>query len=142
MTAPLASLDQLAAWLGVPQDGLDVARAAMILDVASGVICAEAGQGWDGVPVPDQIVGVTLSVAARVYRNPTGATDQTVGPFRTSGGDVGGIVLTSAEKAIIHAAVGSPSSLWTQQLTRHADCDDTIYVDVVGGSPFPLDPLP
>lgn len=141
MTAPLASLDQLAAWLGVPSDGLDSARAAMILDVASGVIRAEAGQGWDGVPIPDQIVGVAVTVAARVYRNPSGATDQTTGPFRTSGGDVGGIVLTDAERAIIHAAVGSPSGLWSLPLTR-GDCDDDVYVDVVGGAPFPLGQLP
>jgi len=125
---PLASLDDLAAWLGQPVDGLDAARAGLILDTVSGVIRAEAGITWDGLPVPPQVVGVAVSVAGRVYRNPTGAKQQTAGPFSASGADVGGIILTDDEKAVIRSAVGNTRGLWTQSITRNDCAADTEFV--------------
>lgn len=135
--SPLASIDDLAVWLGQPAETLDSARAGMVLDVVSGIVRTEAGVTWEGLPVPDQVRGVTAQVAARTYRNPTNAQQQTTGPFMVQGADLGGIVLTAAEKAIIHAAVGTSRGLWSQPLTRNDPADATVYVPTVGGPDFP-----
>lgn len=135
--AALASLDELADWLDLSATQISVARAQSVLDVVSAVVRAEARVTWDGVPVPDAVRGVVLRVAAREYRNPTGADRQTTGPFSTGGGDIGGIILTDEEKAIIRGAIGQQRGLWTQGTTRGDDCADTIYVPVEGGPPFP-----
>lgn len=135
--SPLASIDDLAVWLGQPAETLDSARAGMVLGVVSGVVRAEAGMTWEGLPVPEQIRGVAATVAARVYRNPTNAQTRATGPFSVGGADVGGIVLTPQEKDIIHAAAGQPRGLWSMGVTRNDPADATDWVPTVDGPLFP-----
>lgn len=108
-----------------------------MLDVVSAVVRAEARTTWEGIPVPAAVRGVVLRVAAREYRNPTGATYQAMGPFVASGGDTGGIILTDDEKAIIRGAVAEQRGLWTLGTTRNDPGADTVYVPTAGGPPFP-----
>jgi hypothetical protein len=144
---PLATLDDLATFMGASLSAEDLARADSVLGVVSAVIRSEAGEDWTTIPVPDQVRAVALAVAARAFRNPTGASYQTAGPFSANGADVGGIYLTPAEKDIIRGAVGNARGLWTQETTRGDwPATDAIVVAVDGTSEgFPMfstdDPL-
>jgi hypothetical protein len=91
MTLPrLATVDDLGDLLGTTiPDGL-VARAEGVLDDASAMVRAGAGQTWVD-PVtglltnpPGEIVALTKRIAARLWTNPTSVTQRTAGPFSES----------------------------------------------------------
>lgn len=108
----LASIEDLEAWLGT---SVDATRADAILSAASTLIRSHTGRVWvdddgteEGVSAQRlaTIKAVCVSVAARVYRNPDGATQQQTGPFNKSvaAWSSMGLALTADEKAQLSSA--------------------------------------
>lgn len=144
--ASIAPLDDLETWLGQEID--DAARAEAILAAASTLVRTRTGQAWvdaDGVRLEEvddddfeAVRTVVVQVAARVWLNPHGATQQTSGPFSESVAAWAslGLSLTDDERAMLPNTVdGSRPALWTQATTRtENDARDVpdIYLDVVG----------
>lgn len=56
--------------------------------------------GYD--PIPEDIKAVCLSLAARLYDNPSGAASETIGSYSYSGAGEGGALLTDYERSICH----------------------------------------
>jgi hypothetical protein len=142
VAAPLAPLEALEVWLGAPLCGSDVARAEAVLAAVSSLVRSVAGVTWDGVPVPDEIHTVTLEVAARVYRNPTSASQlsQTTGPFTESRSftTAAGLYLTPQEKAIVARYRTSNRGLWSLRTSRDDPVEVSGWVPVAGSlNPFP-----
>jgi hypothetical protein len=113
----LASVDKLASWLGATIER-DDRRAQEVLDAASGLVRAAAGQAWvtsDGeliTDVPAVAVTVTLTAAARAWMNPAGASDQRTGPFGASWPTgAAGVMLTPDEREMLSALKGGVSGL-------------------------------
>lgn len=75
MTALTVSSTDLASYLGVD---VDADRADFVLDLVMG----EAGSIVS--PVPSGAKGIILSAAARIYSNPTGISQELIGPYQTS----------------------------------------------------------
>ena len=115
---PLATLDQFSDRLGVAPTGSEVKRAAAALEDASALVVAEAGRDWlnehdDLVDVPPAIVAVTIDIARRIYRNPDGVTQTSVGDVSVSysrEGGASGAYLTRSDRAVIRRAVGRPTA--------------------------------
>lgn len=142
-SAPLASIDQLEAWLGHPLVGHDATRADAMLKAASSLVRTAAGTTWDGVPVPEDVQTVTLTVAARVYRNPDAAAQysRSTGPFTKSvtfaNPAAVGLYLSAEEKAIVGRYRGAARGLWTLPTSR-GEYPDVGWVPVAGATlPFP-----
>mgnify|MGYP000880065205 CR=1 FL=1 len=101
---PLADVDALAAWLGVTIDtDIDVARAGAVLASASATARRQTGHLYvdeegELTAVPDDVTAVVVQLAARLWSNPTGATQQTEGPFSITHGPG---ALTDDERALI-----------------------------------------
>lgn len=134
---PLATPDQLAAWLEEDLDG-SYERAAAVLDHASALVRIEASETWLVAAVPDGIPQLVVRVAARMWPNPTGLRSSTTGPFSGTFGDA---ELTGGEKQevwqIMHP--GQRRGLGTISTTRGPLETDTIYVDVAGqDKPMPV----
>lgn len=107
---PLADVDALAAWLGVAIDAEpDIARAGAVLAAASAQIRRETGATYvdgDGnliEDIPDEVVTVTVQLAARMWSNPTGATQESEGPFSVTHGRA---TLTDGERAVLSPTGG------------------------------------
>lgn len=89
---PLAEVSALEEWLGVTLTGAEATRAGAVLQHASSAIRAEVGRNFvdsegDLVEdVPDNIVDLTVRLAARMWANPRGAVQDGVGPFNTTYG--------------------------------------------------------
>lgn len=137
----LATLEELAGWLDLSPMQISVSRATSVLGVVSAVVRAEARTDWTADDVPPEVRGIVLRVAAREYRNPTNARQQSAGPFSTSGADVGGILLTDDEKAVIREAVGRPQGLWALRTSRGDYGPATVWAPTEPpAKPFPLEP--
>lgn len=101
---PLADVNALAAWLGVNIDAAaDIERAGAVLTAASAAVRRQSGHLYvdeDGalIAVPDDVASVTVQLAARLWSNPTGATQQTEGPFSITHGQG---ALTDDERALL-----------------------------------------
>lgn len=92
---PLADVAALDAWLpGVSIVGNDeeTERAEAVIATASAFVRAERGQTWvdsDGnllEDIPDEIPALVVTVAARLWINPAGSSQETAGPFSTTHG--------------------------------------------------------
>lgn len=141
--ASIAPLDDLEAWLGLTVD--NPVRAEAIIAAASTLVTAKTGQAWvdaDGVQldtVDDDdfaaVKTVVVQVAARVWTNPRGTTQQSTGPFSESVAAWAalGLSLTDDEKAMLPTTIdGNRPALWTQATTRTVDDIPDRYLDVVG----------
>lgn len=143
---PLATPANLAMRVG-ETIAADDAQALYYLAYASSIVRAYVGATWTNeanelVSVPDEARNVTIEVAARVWLNPTGNTQETVGPFTERRPDLfaDGFFLTGTEKSQL--AKYRPSSfggLYTISVTKGDYFDPTIYVPV---SPQPGEPIP
>lgn len=139
---PFATVDDLTAWLG--EGDLDAARAEAVIGAATVLVRSHVGawQWPDGTPrqVPQAFTVVTTQVAARYWQNPTGARQETTGPFSVTY-DGGGVELTDSEVRMLDQAAHGSSiaskGLWTLSTTRD-ELEVTDYRPVEGGG----DPIP
>lgn len=139
----LASVSALATWLHATIDDED-ARAQAVLATASTLVRSRAGKNWvdaEGAlesDIPDGIGQVVVLVAARLWLNPTSATQTTTGPFAASWSS--GFELTDAEAAMVDDAIGATKirGLGVISTTRSPVGVET-YVDVEGGQPIVAD---
>lgn len=95
MTALTVAASDLASFLGAD---IDDTRAAFVLDLVMG----EAGSIVD--PVPEGAKGIVLAAAARIYSNPTGVSQELIGPYQTSRPSSN--LLTKGERASIRRHAG------------------------------------
>lgn len=89
---------------------LDEPAAALYVELANGLVSDVTGDLT--APYPAQVRAVALEAAARAYRNPEGASSETIDDytFRRDGGTAaGGVYLTAAEQAKL--AMGSGSAV-------------------------------
>jgi hypothetical protein len=109
MALPLATIADLEVRLGEPigsLEGTDLARAQAALSDASTLVRLECGASWaDPTEVPEGVWLVTVGVALRVYRNPSGLRSETVGDYSWSTDPAG--TLTADERALLKAAMAS-----------------------------------
>lgn len=101
MTAPADYVSPTAATLGVylATPDIDEARATLLIGQAEN-LCRSIVN-----PLPAGAEAVVLSVAARVYVNPSQATSQTAGPFNVAQ-PFPGLYLTRADKATLRRLGG------------------------------------
>jgi hypothetical protein len=78
VVALTVTYSDLASFLGVSFDTTEQTRATFVL----GLVMDEAGSIVS--PVPSTAKGIVLSAAARIYSNPTGVSQELVGPYQTS----------------------------------------------------------
>lgn len=106
----LATVAELANWLGQTIAD-DDARAQAVLAAASTLVRGRAHENWvdaEGdleTEIPDGIGQVVVMVAARIWGNPTSASDLTTGPFKAAW--THGFELTDAEADMVDAAIGA-----------------------------------
>jgi phage gp36-like protein len=149
---PFATTDDLDVRLppGVVVD--DERKEAALAD-ASALIHALTNEAWveDGAlvaTVPDVALTVCCKAAVRALVNPSGATQESTGPFSYTYGDV---YLTSTERDLIRGAVsGGTGGVWTLGTTRLDTYEagdlrlvnGDLWVDVNGqpNEPIPLMP--
>ena len=110
--------DDLAALLG----DVDEDRADFVLDL----VMSEAATIVD--PVPDGAKAAVLMAAIRIYSNPTGVTQELIGPYQFS--KPAANLLTKAERASIRRAGGGGGAFQIDQLGINGALDDTDYPDV------------
>jgi hypothetical protein len=84
MGTSLATVENLATRLG--ETITETPRAEWFLDTASGLIRAYTGLTWldddlELESVPPDVVRICVEIAARVWINPEGLTQETTGPF-------------------------------------------------------------
>jgi hypothetical protein len=153
MLPAFATIADLAARIPGGIATADETRAQAALDDASTKIRSVANRAWvdaagDVVEdLPDIVFTVCLKAAQRCFDNPDGLKSEGIGTYaETRANPSADVYLTKAEERDIRrAAAGGPAGLWTQTTTRgpletpgrHGQCGDTVYVDVVGGSPIP-----
>lgn len=141
MTTLPPLIEDLAAWIGEPIPSGDE-RAEAVLSAATGLVSGYAGKDWTTVDAPADVVAIAVQVAARVWRNPSGAIQWTKGPFSERYGDDAafGLFLTDEEKATLNRYRTSASGLGTISTTREDASAGTIYVPTgppPSGYPFP-----
>lgn len=147
---PLASVPELAAWVGetiAPDDG----RAVAVVNAASSLVRAYTGQDWLDTTdpsklgaVPDAVHDVTLAVAGRAWQRPgdVESTSETAGPFGETKryvGDGGSLYLTKTDKLMLRAHVASVHAGIGVISTTRAEGDETVWYPVEGTAyPYPL----
>lgn len=137
MATPLAQVADLQSWLGIGT--LDEDRATAVLTAASALARVEAGRTWlnedgDVVGVPEDVSMIVVRVAAQMWANPSGASQQATGPFSVS---YARNFLSEEDRRTLNGYRGRPG-LWTQSTTRGELETEPVYVDVVGSD----EPLP
>lgn len=108
--AALASPSDLGEFLQLSIEE-DDARAVLVIRMASAAVCQVAGSvsdAWEIGDVPEVAWSVTVAAAARLWANPTGQTDRSVGPFR-DGWDVGSTGILTADEREQVAALNTTS---------------------------------
>lgn len=140
--APIASVVDLEQWLGETLS--NPVRADAILKAASTLIRTRTGRSWvdaAGEPLEDvtaddfdAVKTVCVQVAARVWLNPHGRTQQTTGPFSESVATWAslGLSFTEDEAAMLPRNAETRPALWTLATTRCDNDIPDIYLDVVG----------
>jgi hypothetical protein len=133
-----------------------VDRAAAILSAASTLVTSRTGQAWvdaDGIQLEtvddddfEAVKTVVVLVAARVWVNPHGATQQATGPFSESvaAWAASGLSLTEDEIAMLPISESTiRPALWTLATTRVDPVSDLadIYLEVVGSEDIPHVPI-
>ena len=110
MAEPLASVEELADWLGesIPVDSIEDKRAAMCLRAASALVRKESGRTWlaeDGTlvnPLPEDVKMVTLYCASRVFDNRNAQTRGGVDDYSEGWKvDEAGAYLTASERRML-----------------------------------------
>lgn len=97
----LATVTDLADWLGEDVTMNDP-RAIAVLRRASALVRSEAGVEWsDGAP--EDVQGVVVAAAARVWSNPNAAIQRSAGSFseRLSERAADGLYLTDEERRVL-----------------------------------------
>lgn len=138
--ASIATVDDLELWLG--EDVSNPVRADAILAAASTLVRTRTGRSWvdaDGEPLSDvtaedfdAVKTVVVQVAARVWLNPQGRTQQSAGPFSESIAAWAslGLSLTEAEIGMLPRNAETRPALWTMATTRCDNDIPDIYLDV------------
>lgn len=147
MTLPaLATVDDLEIRLGQTLDADQRPQAEWLLRYASALIRAYTGRDYlddDGNlinPLPDGVPEVCVEIVFRAVTNPTGATQQSAGPYALSlGPEAAQRMFLSAQDKIILGPKSRRPKLWTQPTTRGDIETETVYVPVSNdGEPLPL----
>ena len=153
----LATLEDFGIRLGVefldaydePTDP-DGLKAQAALDDASALVRSEVGLDWvdeygDLEVVPDVAVSITLAVAGRVYQNPQGFSQATVGDSSVSyarEGNAGSLYLTKSERAALRKLGGNPGYGEIPLEKPYTLLPTQEWVEVTnGGDPFPYGPV-
>lgn len=146
--APLATVQQLSDWLGEPiTDEADKTRAGSVLTAASVLVRNFTEKTWlvNGAvdpALPDDVLMVTIQVAARGYTNPEGWRDERIDDFAGQGRVVpeAGLFLTATERDILagHRAkkVTGIGVMATTRVSRPTP-DMAGWVPTDGGTWFP-----
>jgi hypothetical protein len=152
VTAPLAPLVDTAdfkLWPGVIVDDTETASSDFVLLAASNFVRMESGNPsrWADEatdPCPPAVKTVVVQVAARVWRNPEGATMRTEGPFSEQFVQTveAGLYLTDSERRVVERANGARPGLWSLNVTRDDDALPAGYYDVFSGETVPASPYP
>lgn len=119
MTALTVAASDLASYLGTE---VDTDRATFVL----GLVMGEAGSIVD--PVPPGAKGVVLAAAARIYSNPTGVSQELIGPYQTSRASSN--LLTKGERASIRRHAGGGGAFSFDLVGINGAEDETDYPDV------------
>lgn len=145
---PLADVDALSDWLGEPITEVeDITRAGSVLTAASVLVRNFTGKTWltdAGVidpDLPDDVLVVTVQVAARGYTNPEGWRDERVDDWAGQGKPVpeAGLFLTASERSILagHRAA-KPAGIGVMATTRRESVPALdSYVPTDGGTWIP-----
>ncbi|GHJ59137.1 hypothetical protein NOK12_16550 [Nocardioides sp. OK12] len=145
---PLATVDDLAAWVGREIPSADP-RAGAVLSHASTRVRTYAGLTWTDetgalvADVPDVVRDVTVRVAARAWSNREELDSVTLDDGTKRWGTTRGLVLTDEDRADLAQFRGTtaPAGFGVVRTTRGDDLgDDTIYVPTApapAGYPFP-----
>ena len=144
MATSLASITDLATRVGETIATNDE-RAQWFLDTSSSMVRSYSTKTWlnaagDAVEdVPEEVRRITTEVAARVWGNPEGLSQETVGPFTGRRPDLfaDGFFLTGTEKSQLAKYRGSGFGLYTIGVTKGEAYYDTIQVPVDGGQSLP-----
>ena len=147
MATSLASIADLAIRVGETIEAEDE-RAQWFLDTASSMVRSYAAKTWLNEagtellpPIPEEVRRITVEVASRVWLNPDGNVQETVGPFTERRPDLfaDGFFLTGTEKSQLAKYRSSGfGGLWTLGVTKGDAYLDTITVPVVPyGEPIP-----
>ena len=144
---PLASVTDLADWLGEPiAETEDTKRATSVLRGASSLVRSFTDKTWlvsDALDpaMPEDVTLVTIQVAARGYSNPEGWANESADDWRGGGRvvDEAGLYLTASEKAILSAHVRARvTGLGVISTTKALTTDPASgWVPTEGGPPFP-----
>lgn len=135
----LADVEDLSARVGV-DIAEDDAQALYYLDAASALIRAETGRTWVTenilLEVPADVRVICVEVAARLWRNPEGVIQETVGPFTQRLPDkfADGLFLTATEKSQLARYRAGRMGLWTLQTHKEDPYLDTLYLPVEGST--------
>lgn len=129
MTTLPPPVADLADWVGQTIASGDP-RAAAVLSAASNLVQGYTGKDWSTDAAPADVVDVVIQVAARVWRNPTGAVSWTKGPFSERYRDdaADGLYLTESEMSVLNRFRTAASGLGTLSTTRGDGDSHTIYV--------------
>lgn len=135
MTDTYAAPSDLADWLEMEFTPAQSRRAQLLIEGATAVIDAEAGQAFSSPP--NSIKIVCLSCAARAFTNPGGVEAETAGPFSATY-RADNLYLTAAEKKIVANEVddGVPG-VWVLGTTR-GEVETGRITDQAGGGAAPL----
>lgn len=146
---PLASVQQLSDWLGEPiQDETDEKRAGSVLAAASVLVRNFTEKSWlteastIDPNLPDDVLMVTVQVAARGYSNPEGWRDERTDDWAGQGRVIpeAGLFLTASERDILagHRAkkVSGIGVLGTTRVSRPVP-EAAGWVPTDGGTWFP-----
>lgn len=113
MADPLATLDDLADWLGEVIEHEDAVRARSALAAASVLVRAHTGRSeFTTETAADTVRVVVLSCAARAYTNPEGWSHERVDDWGAGGRPVqeAGLFLTATERRMLDAISDTPRS--------------------------------
>lgn len=155
---PLADVNALEEWLGLEADsleGADAARAGAYLAAASTLVRGRTGRVWlaegDELDTDEPTIDeddlevaktVVLQVAERKWRNPSGAVQQTTGPFSSTFAAAAALGLYLSEEdelqLIPFKAAGAAKKLFTIATTREPWAPADQLIDTL---PQPQDPI-
>jgi hypothetical protein len=122
MSDPIASADDLSLFMG---QAVGDDRAELILTLAQDA-CEELL-----TPLPVSARRIVLSVAARVYTNPTSITNEALGPYSASRPE---IYLTRQERASLWRIAGRGGAGSTSVLSQAVNAVQTVAVVAVAGT--------
>jgi hypothetical protein len=122
MTSLTVTYSDLESYLGETFDGTAQDRATFVLEL----VMDEAASIVS--PVPSGAKGVVLSAAARIFTNPTGVSQELVGPYQTSRASSN--LLTKAERSSLRRQAGGGGAFSFDLLGINGAADSTDYPDV------------